>query len=83
MTAQPARPLAPDDGRAAGLRDVRHVIAVSSCKGGALPCTPSSVATPCLQYTTWSHCFYLDTTYLGCCAWLLQQWFTDSHPATS
>jgi Mrp family chromosome partitioning ATPase len=35
MTAQPARPLGPDDGRAGGLAEVQHVIAVSSCKGGA------------------------------------------------
>ena len=35
MTAQPARPLGPDDGRAGGLGEVQHVIAVSSCKGGA------------------------------------------------
>ena len=37
MTAQPARPLGPDDGRAGGLAEVQHVIAVSSCKGGAPP----------------------------------------------
>ena len=36
MTAQPARPLGADDGRAGGLAEVQHVIAVSSCKGGAL-----------------------------------------------
>lgn len=36
MTAQPQRPLSPDDGRAGGLKGVTHVIAVSSCKGGAL-----------------------------------------------
>lgn len=34
MTAQPQRPLTPDDGRVGGLKDVSHVIAVSSCKGG-------------------------------------------------
>ncbi|EIE23293.1 P-loop containing nucleoside triphosphate hydrolase protein [Coccomyxa subellipsoidea C-169] len=34
MTAQPQRPLAPDDGRVGGLKDVTHIIAVSSCKGG-------------------------------------------------
>ncbi|BDA43886.1 Iron-sulfur cluster carrier protein [Coccomyxa sp. Obi] len=34
MTAQPQRPLAPDDGRLGGLKEVSHVIAVSSCKGG-------------------------------------------------
>jgi Mrp family chromosome partitioning ATPase len=34
MTAQPARPLGPADGRAGGLAEVQHVIAVSSCKGG-------------------------------------------------
>jgi hypothetical protein len=35
MTAQPQRPLSPDDGRVGGLKGVTHVIAVSSCKGGA------------------------------------------------
>ncbi|KAK9835351.1 hypothetical protein WJX81_004228 [Elliptochloris bilobata] len=34
MTAQSARPLGADDGRAGGLAEVQHVIAVSSCKGG-------------------------------------------------
>ena len=34
MTAQPARPLGADNGRAGGLAEVQHVIAVSSCKGG-------------------------------------------------
>ena len=40
MTAQPARPLGADDGRAGGLAEVQHVIAVSSCKGGALAKAP-------------------------------------------
>ena len=35
MTAQPQRPVTPDDGRIGGLKEVTHVIAVSSCKGGA------------------------------------------------
>ncbi len=34
MTAQPAKPLVPESGRPGGLRSVRHVLAVSSCKGG-------------------------------------------------
>jgi len=35
MTSQPAKPLAPaDSGRPGGLKGVKHVIAVSSCKGG-------------------------------------------------
>lgn len=35
MDARPAAPLLPDDSRPNGLRKVAHVIAVSSCKGGA------------------------------------------------
>ena len=34
MTAQPSKALIPDSGRPGGLKDVRHIIAVSSCKGG-------------------------------------------------
>ena len=34
MTAQPQRPMAPGEGRSGGLKNVTHVIAVSSCKGG-------------------------------------------------
>ncbi|CAK0786755.1 hypothetical protein CVIRNUC_009969 [Coccomyxa viridis] len=34
MTAQPQRPMTPDEGRSGGLKSVTHVIAVSSCKGG-------------------------------------------------
>lgn len=47
MTAQPARPLGPDDGRAGGLAEVQHVIAVSSCKGGAPPALAAFVYSLC------------------------------------
>ena len=34
MTAQPPKPLSPESGRPGGLKNVAHIIAVSSCKGG-------------------------------------------------
>ena len=41
MTAQPQRPMTPDEGRSGGLKSVTHVIAVSSCKGGLHHYDPS------------------------------------------
>ena len=46
MTAQPARPLAVDDGRPSGLKAVSHIIAVSSCKGGTHPSLRASASLP-------------------------------------
>ena len=51
MTAQPARPLVGQD-MPIGLKKVRHIIAVSSCKGGVGKSTVSVCAPPAHQHVS-------------------------------